>query len=211
MYIYKTPAWLKNCWAACEWDHSQYPEPKTVFLTFDDGPIPEVTPWVLDTLATYQAQATFFCVGDNIHKHPEVFEAVCAAGHRVGNHTYNHLNGWKTPLEVYRQNVTQCAEVLTLPNAVAQKPLFRPPYGRLTQAQFRALEGQYRIVMWDVLTHDYDRRLAPERCLQKALQYTTHGSIVVFHDSLKAAPNLRAVLPAYLAQLSAEGYRFAAL
>ena len=174
---------------------------KTLYLTFDDGPIPEVTPFVLDTLAEHGAQATFFCVGENVHKHPEVYRRILEEGHAVGNHTFHHLNGWKTPTEAYLDNVARCAELV-------ESPLFRPPYGRLTQAQAKRLNPTYRLVMWDVLAKDYDPTTDAEACFQNVSRHARPGSIVVLHDSLKAQHNLRVVLPRILAFFGEKGFSF---
>jgi peptidoglycan/xylan/chitin deacetylase (PgdA/CDA1 family) len=180
---------------------------RTVYLTFDDGPIPEETPWVLEQLAAYDAKAVFFCVGENLERHPEVARQVLGAGHRLGNHTHRHLSGWSTARGEYFNDIARCQQVLT-----ALQPegpyLFRPPYGRITPALNRVLQPNYRVVMWDVLTCDYDRGYDPERCLRDALRLTRPGSVVVFHDSLKASRNLRYVLPRYLAALAEQGYQF---
>ena len=174
---------------------------KVLFLTFDDGPIPEATPWVLDTLRTYGAKATFFCVGDNVRKHPAIFHQLLAEGHAVGNHTFNHLKGWKTNTLDYLENVDQCNEIVS-------SPLFRPPYGSLKPSQTRMLKSRYRIVMWDVLSGDFDPSISPEECLQNVMDNIQPGSIVLFHDSLKAADRMRFALPQVLEKLSEEGWRF---
>lgn len=178
----------------------------TIYLTFDDGPIPGVTEFVIGLLEEYSAQATFFCIGDNVRKHRDVFYKVIEAGHMVGNHTFNHLNGWKTHDEVYWANIRKCERQMNVPT-----PLFRPPYGRINKSQAAGIKNDFSVVMWDVLTGDFDQSLRPETVLQKSIQYTEPGSIVVFHDSLKAWPNLQYVLPRYLAHFAAEGYQFLAL
>lgn len=186
---------------------SRYTKEKKIYLTFDDGPIPEVTEWVLDILAEYEAKATFFCVGDNIQKHPGVFAKVLAGGHRVGNHTYNHIVGWKTSTEAYLENTKQCASLLPeLPST--SRPLFRPPHGRITKAQIRKLLPNYEIVMWDVLSGDFLLDIGQQKCLDKTIRHTEPGSIVVFHDSIKAEGNLRFVLPRYLQFFKEKGYSF---
>jgi peptidoglycan-N-acetylglucosamine deacetylase len=178
----------------------------TIYLTFDDGPIPGVTDFVLEQLERYAAQATFFCIGDNVGKHRDVFYRVIEAGHLIGNHTFNHLNGWKTHDEVYWANIRKCQRQLGF-----QTPLFRPPYGRITKRQAAGLPTDLKVIMWDVLTGDFDRSLARETVLQKSIQYTEPGSIVVFHDSLKAWPHLHYVLPRYLDEFARLGYQFKAL
>ena len=172
-----------------------------IFLTFDDGPIPEITPKVLDILEQHNAKATFFCVGDNVAKHPEIYQQVLDAGHATGNHTFHHLNGWKTSVEEYINDVDKCS---TLVNS----PLFRPPHGRIRPSAIKHLRNQYQIIMWSVLTGDYDKTLTPEKVLNNAIDHTTDGSIVVFHDSLKAADNLFFALPRFLEHFTNMGYSF---
>jgi len=177
---------------------------KVLYLSFDDGPIPEVTPWVLDTLHSAGAKATFFCVGENVQRNPGIFQRIIEEGHAVGNHTHQHLNGWKTDTSIYLQNVKTCAE--RVPGT-----LFRPPYGRLRSDQARAIRESYRIIMWDVLSGDFDRSIRPEKCLENILQHTRPGSIVVLHDSLKAEPNLRYALPALLEYFLEKNWAFRSL
>lgn len=202
MYLVKTPAFVQRLLPGFTWRMPA--TEKVLYLTFDDGPIPEVTPWVLDTLRSAGARATFFCVGENVQRHPHVFQRILDEGHAVGNHTHNHLNGWKTDASVYLQNVQTCA---------AQVPgtLFRPPYGRLRSAQAEALRENYRIIMWDVLSGDFDRNLRPEKCLHNIIRHSRPGSIVVLHDSLKAEPNVRYALPRLLEYFSEKNWRFECL
>ncbi len=194
---------------------------KVIYLTFDDGPIPEVTEYVLKELAHYKAKATFFCVGDNIYKNPKVFKKIIEQGHKTGNHSYNHLNGWKKENSIYLDNVKK-SDTLMMENLMkgnqhlyfsssTKKKLYRPPYGKIKKAQIKALDDQYEIVMWDVLTGDFDKNLSPEKCLRKAIKYTGKGSIVIFHDSLKAFPNLQYALPRFLKHFTEVGYRFESL
>ncbi|MCX2740788.1 polysaccharide deacetylase family protein [Pontibacter anaerobius] len=206
--LYKTPWLLKKLMPAYTWHRDV--QGKVLYLTFDDGPIPEVTPWVLEQLAKYGAKATFFCVGENVAKHPEVARQVLAEGHRLANHTHNHLKGWQTPLPEYVQNTEECQQELERLQPVSVK-LFRPPYGRITGKQARKLLGKYELVMWDVLTNDYDQGLAPEECLRQSIKSTQSGSIIVFHDSLKAQRNMMYALPRYLAHFTKLGYTFETL
>lgn len=202
MYLIKTPGLIQGLFPNFIWRIPT--DEKTVFFTFDDGPIPEVTPWVLEQLEYYNAKGTFFCVGENIEKHPDVFEMVKNAGHDVGNHTYNHLNGWATDKIPYFHNVRKCAHMV-------KSDFFRPPYGKIRPSQMEFLQRHYKIVMWDVLSADFDQDITKEQCLNNVLRSVKPGSIVVFHDSIKAWKNLRYVLPNALDILTAEGYQFKAL
>lgn len=179
---------------------------KTAYLTFDDGPIPEVTPRVLDILARYQVHATFFCVGENIVKHPDVFLRVIDEGHAVGNHTFNHLPGWQTPTTTYLSNIAMADEVMRA-NGVTTH-LFRPPYGRMRTAQKRTVGREYEIIMWDVLTHDYNTNYyTPQMILNIVRRYTRNGSIINFHDSIKSEKNVLGALPQTIEWLLNEGYQ----
>ena len=181
---------------------------KKVWLTFDDGPIPEITEWVLSELEKYHAKATFFCIGDNIHKHPEVFKKIIASGHAIGNHTFNHLQGWKTQTSDYIENVEKCALEMTQHENTNSK-LFRPPYGKIKPAQAKMLrELGYKIIMWDVLSYDFDSTISAEECLENVISNTEQGSIIVFHDSLKAEKNLKYALPKAIQILKDKGFVF---
>ena len=204
-FLHKSNFLFRTAYPELWWKIDNDAEP-TLYLTFDDGPIPDVTEFVLEQLDKYSAQATFFCIGDNVRKHRDVLYTVLEAGHMVGNHTYNHLNGWKTEDALYLENIQKCQTQLGVDTT-----LFRPPYGRVKKTQVAQVLEKYSIVMWDVLTGDFDRRLPPEVCLRKTIQYTEPGSIVVFHDSLKAWPTLRYVLPRTLAHFAERGYSFRAI
>lgn len=202
MYLVKTPKFIQNFFPNYTW---KIPAPeKVLYLTFDDGPIPEVTPWVLEQLKTFDAKATFFCVGENVQKNPETFNMVLEAGHSVGNHTFNHLNGWSTENIPYFHNVRRCARLV-------KSELFRPPYGRMKPKQAQFLQRHYRIIMWDILSGDFDENLSKERCLKNVTENVENGSVVVFHDSLKAKEKLDYVLPKVLKHFSEKGYSFEAL
>lgn len=174
---------------------------KVIYLTFDDGPIPEITPFILSTLDKYNAKATFFCVGDNLRKHPDEFKQIINAGHIIGNHTFHHINGWRTRSSAYAANVELCQR-LTGSN------LFRPPYGRITPTQIHKLKKQYHIILWSVLTGDFDKNTTPAKCLSNAIRFTKTGSIVVFHENIKAKPRLFYALPRFLEHFSRKGYSF---
>ena len=173
----------------------------SVFLTFDDGPIPEVTPWVLDKLKKHNAKATFFCIGENVQKHPEVFQKILSEGHSVGNHTFNHLKGTKTETSEYIENVEKAGRQMENNSEfkIQNSKLFRPPYGKITPIQAKKLQKKgIKIVMWDIISYDFDATISEEQCLQNVLKNIKPGSIIVFHDSLKAEKNLRYVLPKVL-------------
>ena len=179
---------------------------KSVYLTFDDGPIPEVTPKVLAILAQYKVKATFFMVGENVDKHPEVYEQVVKAGHRIGNHTYNHIKGWHCTTATYLGNVEQCQE------RIGDTNLFRPPYGKATWLQRRMLHLMgYKLIYWDILTRDYDKHVTPEQMLRLIQRETREGSIINFHDSLKSNERMLEVLPKAIEWLQKEGYELATL
>lgn len=210
------PRFIQRLYPERVWAFSQKED--TIYLTFDDGPIPEVTPWVLDELKKYNAKATFFCIGENVQKHPEIFRRMLAEGHSVGNHTFNHLNGWHTETSEYVKNVEKAgrqmiedgrqmteegsrmidnSKIVNHQSLIVN--LFRPPYGKITSQQAKILQQKgFKIVMWDILSYDYDTTISPEKCLQNVLKNIKPGSVVVFHDSLKAEKNLRYVLPKVL-------------
>lgn len=213
----RTPFWVKYIYPELIWrgDAAQ----KKIYVTFDDGPIPEVTPWVLGELKKHNAKATFFCIGDNIEKNRAVLQQVIDSGHAIGNHTFNHLNGWKTHNNKYFDNIKKCDEILS--NSGYQNSgtiLFRPPYGKIKKSQIKKILAlnanqtyKYKIIMWDLLSYDFDTTLSPEKCLSNLINKTRNGSIVVFHDSLKAFPILKKVLPSYLDYLNKNKYEFGLL
>lgn len=212
------PRFIQRLYPERIWAFSR--DKNSVYLTFDDGPIPEVTPWVLNELKKHQAKATFFCIGNNIQKHPEVFKNIISEGHTVGNHTYNHLNGWKTKTSNYIENTEKASKQIL--NTIKQisgmdqksfgSKLFRPPYGRITSKQAKILQKKgYKIVMWDIISFDYDASISKEKCLQNVLKNIKPGSVVVFHDSLKAEKNLRYTLPKVLRYISEKGWKCASL
>ncbi len=206
VYPHKIPRIISSLLSGFLW-RSSAPDP-VIYLTFDDGPVPGPTDFVLEELAKYEAQATFFCVGDNIRKHSGIFQKVRLAGHQVANHSFNHLRGWSTPNENYVENIELCQEHLP----IDEPRVFRPPYGAISLPQASLLRQKgYQIVMWDVLTGDFDPHLSPEVCLRNAIKYTQNGSIVVFHDSHKAFTNLSFVLPRFLEYFAARGVKFGIL
>jgi peptidoglycan-N-acetylglucosamine deacetylase len=177
---------------------------KVIYITFDDGPVPEVTPLVLDLLDKRNIKATFFCVGDNVRKHPEVYAEVLRRGHKTGNHTFNHIKGFSFSEDEYVANVEKAAEYI-------DSELFRPPYGRIKRSQLKRLQPKYEIIMWDLITYDYDRKLSKESILRNIKHYSRNGSIIVFHDSIKAKDNMLAVLPIAIEYWNSQGYTYGVL
>ena len=204
----KTSPLLSALYPDCLWKVKE--ESKVIYLTFDDGPIPEITPWVLDCLQEHQAKATFFCIGKNVEAHPDIFKRIVDEGHAVGNHTFDHLNGWKTNNEAYFDNIAQCDATLAK-HGVASGALFRPPYGKLTPAQYLQLKKIYKIIMWDVLSFDFDLSVTQEKVLDNVLQHTEPGSIIVMHDSLKAMDKVRYALPKLFTHFTPLGFQFKTL
>jgi peptidoglycan/xylan/chitin deacetylase (PgdA/CDA1 family) len=204
-YFVKTPWLLKKLYKECVWDLRT--ESQAIHLTFDDGPHPQATTFVLNELAKYQAKATFFCIGKNVRENPRLYQRILDEHHRVGNHTFNHLNGWKTRDKVYLQNVQEASQYI-------DSNLFRPPYGRITRFQLAALRSQalkYQVIMWDVLSADFDPGITAQKCIQNVLKNIRGGSIVIFHDSEKAFGKLQIVLPEVLRQVKEKGYRLEAI
>ncbi|AUC24017.1 polysaccharide deacetylase familiy protein [Polaribacter sejongensis] len=186
---------------------------KEIFLTFDDGPTPEITEFVLTELKKYNAKATFFCIGKNIQNHPEIFSKLITDGHSIGNHTQNHLKGWKSETNAYVKNALECEQTITQFNTstITQK-LFRPPYGKIKKNQAKQLiEKGYKIIMWSVLSADFDTTISNEKCLENVLKNTEPGSIIVFHDSVKAAERMKYALPKVLKHFSDKGFVFKAI
>jgi peptidoglycan-N-acetylglucosamine deacetylase len=203
MTFYSAPFWLRAfypkglIWSASTGE-------RTVFLTFDDGPVPEATPVVLEILKKYNVKATFFCVGENVQKNPEIYNSVRKAGHAIGNHSFHHIKAWETDYNTYLSEVAQCQELVN-------SKLFRPPHGQITRKLARHLRKKYRIIMWSALTGDYNKNLQGEKCLANAVNNTKPGSIIVFHDSIKALERMEYALPRYIEYCIAEGYSFATL
>ncbi|XOV93665.1 MAG: polysaccharide deacetylase family protein [Bacteroidota bacterium] len=205
-YFHKTPFWLKAFYPSLKWDIPS--QKKEIFLTFDDGPIPEVTPWVLDKLDRVGAKATFFCVGDNVRKHPGVLKEVSEQGHTIGNHTFHHVNGWNYSLEEYLSEIEQCQSEIEK-NGITTK-LFRPPHGRIRKQQVKAIQKTYDIIMWSHLSGDFDAKVDRVASM-KVMKVAGPGSVFVFHDSLKAEKNLREMLPQVLDHFLNSGFKFKSL
>ena len=206
-YFVKTPAWLKKIYHSYVW--SIPVNDKILYLTFDDGPHPEATPFVLKQLKQFNALATFFCIGKNVVAYPGIYKQIINEGHSVGNHTYNHLNGWKTKNEDYLKDIARASHEI-------DSDLFRPPYGRITSFQAKNLKAvmkgkEPKVIMWDVLSGDFDIPCTPQQCLANVLMASVSGSIIVFHDSEKAFPKLEYTLPRMLNHFSEKGYLFKAL
>ena len=206
-YFTKTPWWLKKIFPSYIW--SVDTDENILYLTFDDGPHPVATPLVLDLLKQYNARASFFCIGRNVKEYPAIYERILAEGHAVGNHTFDHLNGWKTNNEVYLQNVAAASEYI-------ESGLFRPPYGRIRSSQARKMRDAtnprpLKIVMWDVLSGDFDTRLKGEKCFRNIIENAGPGSIIVCHDSEKALPRLQFFLPELMKYYSGKGFGFESL
>lgn len=202
MYFIKTPEILKRLYPRQVWS---LPETrKEIFLTFDDGPTPSITDWTLKELKKFGAKATFFLVGQNAEKYPDLIEAIRKEGHSIGNHTYKHLNGWSTNTNAYIKDILRC-------NEIVDSKLFRPPYGRITKSQTSIMLNRYQVVMWDVLSGDFDQTITKERCLKNVLNNTQAGSIIVFHDSVKAADRMQYALPRVLEYYAKKGFAFSPL
>ena len=202
--MHRMPFWLSKLYKTCHWRLN--PNEKSIYLTFDDGPDPEVTPFVLAELKSYNAKATFFAVGENIQKYPTVSEDIIRQGHELANHTMNHLKGWNYQNKEYIENVELCRSELT---PYSNNKLFRPPYGRIKKSQIKELNSKgYHLIMWDIISYDYDKHLHTTKALKEIIQKTRNGSIVVFHDSQKAKHQLMKLLPSYLEEMKDRGYRF---
>ena len=199
MFIEQVPEFIRDLFPKALWRMD--PNEKAVYLTFDDGPIPVITPWVVDLLGRNNIKATFFMVGDNVHKFPQEYMQVVEAGHRVGNHTFNHLKGLFTSKKEYIENVDQA-------DAFIHSNLFRPPHGLLRRSQYKELSKTYQFIMWDLVTRDYSYRMKGEDVLANVKRYTRNGSIITFHDSLRAEKNLKYALPRAIEWLLEQGYSF---
>lgn len=213
----KTPDFVKALFPNFTWNMDT--SKKALYLTFDDGPTPEITEWVLSVLKKYNAKATFFCIGNNIKKHPEIFQHTINEGHTIGNHTYNHLKGWKHRTEDYLLDVEKTQNAIDsyikapeITNCKSNINLFRPPYGKFKSSQSKQLRTLgYKIILWDILSYDWDTGVSEKTCLKNVTSTAKEGSIIVFHDSVKASRNLKYVLPKVLEYFSARGFCFKSL
>ena len=194
--------WIKNLYPDLIWDIRQ--NEKKLYLTFDDGPTPVITDKILEILDHYNARATFFCLGRNVEHHPEIYQRILGKKHAVGNHSYSHLKGWKTKHKEYFQDIELAGQFI-------QSKLFRPPYGQISRSQIKYLKKKYKIIMWEVMSHDYQHKLSKERSLKAVFRYAGEGSIVVFHDSVKAADKALHILPKILEEFTKKGYTFEAI
>lgn len=213
-YFVKTPTILTKIYGNYCWSKKNVVKNnKEIYLTFDDGPIPEITPWVLEILKKFNAKATFFCVGHNIAKYPEIFCQILNQKHTIANHTYHHLNGWKTSVDDYLKNIERCTLEIEkhVPN-FKNELLFRPPYGKIKKKQAKILQEQgYKIIMWDVLSGDFDKEITQETCYKNVVENVENGSIVVLHDSQKSFKNLQHTLPKILKFFIEKNYVFKSL
>jgi peptidoglycan/xylan/chitin deacetylase (PgdA/CDA1 family) len=202
IYFVKTPWLLKRLYPECIWEVKT--TEKNIYLTFDDGPHPQATPYILQQLKNYHAKATFFCVGKNVQEYFDIYKQVISEGHKPGNHTHNHLNGWKTTDKKYLEDIRKAADLI-------DSNLFRPPYGKITKFQLKALRGEkfnLKTIMWNVLSGDFDENITPENCYLNVVNNVAPGSIIIFHDSLKALPRLQYALPRMLEYFTGKGFDF---
>jgi peptidoglycan/xylan/chitin deacetylase (PgdA/CDA1 family) len=201
-YLVKTPWWLKKLYPGCVWDMPV--KEKTLYLSFDDGPHPTITPFVLQQLKEYNAKATFFCIGEHVTRYPEIFQQLTDEGHAVGNHTFHHINGWKTSVNDYSDDIVKADEYI-------HSNLFRPPYGRMKRSQLKRLldgENKKKVIMWNILAGDWDMTVSPENCYQRIKNKIAAGDIIVLHDSEKAWDRMSFILPHLLQDFTRSGFSF---
>jgi len=206
LHLYRTPRLLRLLSSNLIWNVNT--SEKEIYLTFDDGPIPDLTDYVLDLLKQYEAEATFFCVGDNIRKHPDIFDKILRHGHAVGNHTFNHMKAWSNNITDYLENIEKCQQILESKLGKKGKALFRPPHGQIDFTLIKALKQQYLLIMWDILSYDFDHAHSAKDSLKRVTKKTKPGSIIVFHDSYKAEAKLKYMLPKFLSHFTNLGYTF---
>jgi len=199
MFLAKSPEIIKKYYSRLIWDIPN--TENKIYLTFDDGPTPKITEWVLDVLKKHKIKATFFCLGCNVEKYPDLFNQIKLADHSVGNHSYSHVNGWYAEDDYYLSDIEKCKEVVS-------SNLFRPPHGRIKKSQIAKIVEDYKIIMWDVLSGDFDLKTTPEKCLKNVINNTKSGSVIVFHDSIKAFKNLEYTLPKTIEYLLERGFVF---
>ena len=206
MYFFKTPRLLKYLYPDALWHGDR--DSKKIYLTFDDGPVPGITDYILDVLSDLDVKATFFCVGENIKKTPGVFKRIIEEGHGIGNHTFNHLNGWAVNEEEYLKNIQLCDEVINFYRGKDHIRLFRPPYGKIRRKILKKIRHDYKVIMWDVLSYDFSPDVTAERSLTRSLRYTRNGSIIIFHDSLKTFEKLKLIISQYILHFKNKNYEF---
>ncbi|MDP4186423.1 MAG: polysaccharide deacetylase family protein [Bacteroidota bacterium] len=200
MFKVKPPKILRKLFRALVWNYPKQ-EHDIIYLTFDDGPCPEVTPWILETLRKADVKATFFCVGMNVEEYPDLYYQILKEGHVVGNHSYSHLKGFRANILEYLEDVEKAAYLIN-------SKLFRPPYGKIRPSQMRLLKNKFKIIIWDVMSCDYDQNISGEKCLENVIKNAKSGSIIVFHDSLKAKENMMYALPRAIDHFKKKGYQF---
>lgn len=209
MYFFKTPKLFEFLYPAALWHGDR--KKKKIYLTFDDGPVPDVTDFILDVLSDLDVKATFFCVGDNIEKYPGVFKRIIEEKHGIGNHTFNHLNGWEVSEENYLKNIQMCEEVINHNSAIDRIKLFRPPYGKIRKKTLKKIKNEYKIIMWDVLSYDFSPRVTADRCLEKSIKYTRNGSIIIFHDSARSFKINKLIISQFIRHLKSNNFEFSKL
>ena len=207
MFFHRTPWLVQKIYPSLTW--SLPTDEKVIHLTFDDGPIPDLTEFILDTLRDYRAMGTFFCVGENLIKHQNIAQRALKEGHKLANHTFNHLDGWSIADQKYIDNIKQCENQLV--ELKEQSLLFRPPYGKIKRSQISKVSSNYSVIMWDVLSGDYSKNISPDQCLKGTIKAVRKGSIVLFHDNIKAEKNMKYALPRFLDHFSNLGYAFKTL
>lgn len=209
MLLYKIPGIFKFIYPELIWNGHR--NQRVIYLTFDDGPVPGITNLVLDILTEFDIKATFFCVGENIKKNPELFQRIIQEKHMIGNHTYNHINGWEKSVEEYIRNVKRCDELISSQGFKAEVKLFRPPHGKIKKKALKQIGNEFKIVMWDVLSYDFSSKLSKEKSLNKSIQYTRAGTIIIFHDSEKTRTNIEFIIYQYISHFVKKNYQFSTI